>query len=130
MTARADSLLTVRWRDRSFVLRAPKQVEELARRLRQKGLGNIAVLTVQAVVEGKTSYEKALSDEERKSVCSVLTETESDPALRRAFNLLCAPRRSHHPDSRMRSPDSPAGVIDAENLVRTASRVRRSGAVE
>ena len=43
MNAGADSLLTVRWRDRSFVLRAPEQVEELARRLRQKGLANIAV---------------------------------------------------------------------------------------
>jgi len=90
MNARADSLLTVRWRDRSFVLRAPEQVEELARRLRQKGLANIAVSIVEAVVGGKTGYEKALSDEEREAVCSVLTETESDPALRRAFNLLCA----------------------------------------
>ena len=90
MNARADSLLTVRWRDRSFVLRAPDQVEELARRLRQKGLANIAVSIVGAVVEGKTGYEKVLSDEEREAVCSVLTETESDPALKRAFNLLCA----------------------------------------
>ena len=90
MSAQADSLLTVRWRDRSFVLRAPEQVEELARRLRQKGLANISVSIVEAVVEGETDYEKALSDEEREAVCSVLTETESDPALRRAFNLLCA----------------------------------------
>ena len=92
MNARADSLLTVRWRDRSFVLRAPEQVEELARRLRQKGLANIAVSIVEAVVESETGYEKALSDEGREAVCSVLTETESDPALRRAFNLLCAQR--------------------------------------
>jgi hypothetical protein len=90
MSAQADSLLTVRWRDRSFVLRAPEQVEELARRLRQKGLANIAVSIVEAVVKGETDYEKALSDEEREAVYSVLTETESDPALRRAFNLLCA----------------------------------------
>jgi hypothetical protein len=89
MNARTDSLLAVRWRDRSFVLRAPEEVEKLARRLRQKGLATIAVSTVGAVVEGETGYEIVLSDEERESVCSVLTETESDPALRRAFTLLC-----------------------------------------
>ena len=72
-------MLTVRWRDRSFVLRAPEQVEELARRLRQK-----------AVVEGKTGSRKVLSDDERDAVCAVLTDAESDPALRRAFILLCA----------------------------------------
>jgi hypothetical protein len=44
MTAGADGLLTVRWRDRSFVLRAPEQVGELARRLRQKGLAHIVVV--------------------------------------------------------------------------------------
>ena len=90
MNAGADSLLTVRWRDRSFVLRAPEQVEELARRLRQKGLANIAVSIRGAVVEGKTGSGKVLSDEEREAVCAVLTDAESDPALRRAFNLLCA----------------------------------------
>jgi hypothetical protein len=80
-----DSLLTLRWRDRSFVLRAPEQVEALAQRLRQKGLANIA-----ADVEGKTGSEKDISDEEREAFCAVLTDAESDPALRRAFNLLCA----------------------------------------
>ena len=43
MTDGADSLLTVRWRDRSFVLRAPEQVGELARRLGQKDLARIAL---------------------------------------------------------------------------------------
>jgi hypothetical protein len=43
-----------------------------------------------AVVEGKTGSKKVLSDEEREAVCAVLTDAESDPALRRAFNLLCA----------------------------------------
>jgi hypothetical protein len=62
MNAGADSLLTVRWRDRSFVLRAPEQVEELARRLRQKGFANIAVSISGAVVEGKTGSGKVLSD--------------------------------------------------------------------
>jgi hypothetical protein len=90
VNAGADSLLTVRWRDRSFVLRAPEQVEELAQRLRQKGLANIAVAITGAAVEGKTGSRKALSDEEREAVCAVLTDGESDPALRRAFNLLCA----------------------------------------
>ena len=101
--ARADSLLTVRWRDRSFVLRAPEQVEELARRLHQKGFAEIAVSIEEAAVEGETGIESALDDEERAAVCSVLTETESDPALRRAFDLLCG----------RQTP--------------TASRVRRSG---
>jgi hypothetical protein len=86
----ADSLLTVQWRDRSFVLRAPEQVEELAQRLGQKGLADVAVSIRGAVAEGTTGSEKALSDEEREAVCAVLTDTESDPALRRAFNLLCA----------------------------------------
>ena len=90
MNAGADNLLTVRWRDRSFVLRAPEQVEELARRLRQKGLANTAVSIRGAVVEGKTGSGKVLSDEEREAVCAVLTDAESDPALRRAFILLCA----------------------------------------
>jgi hypothetical protein len=90
MNAGADSLLTVRWRDRSFVLRAPEQVEELVRRLRQKGLANVAVSISGAVSEGKTGSEKVLSDEEREAVCGVLTDAESDPALRRAFSLLCA----------------------------------------
>ena len=89
MNAEADSLLTVRWRDRSFVLRAPEQVEDLARRLRQKGFANIAVSIRAAVTEDKSSG-KFLSDEEREAVCAVLTDAESDPALRRAFNLLCA----------------------------------------
>jgi hypothetical protein len=90
MTAGTDGLLTVRWRDRSFVLRVPEQVGELARRLRQKGLPHIALSIRGAVVEGKTDSVKVLSDEERKAVCAVLTDAESDPALRRAFNLLCA----------------------------------------
>ena len=90
MNAWADSLLTVRWRDRSLVLRAPEQVEELAQRLRQKGLANIAVSIRGAVVEGKTGSGKGLSDDERAAVCDVLTDAESAPALRRAFNLLCA----------------------------------------
>jgi hypothetical protein len=91
MNAGADSLLTVRWRDRSFVLRAPEQVEELARRLIQKGLADIAVSIRGAVGEGKTGSGKVLSDEEREAVCAVLAdaESESDPALRRAFSLLC-----------------------------------------
>ena len=90
MNAWADSLLTVRWRDRSFVLRAPEQVEELAQRLRQQGLANVAVSIRGAVVEGKTGSGKVLSDDEREALCAVLTEAEGDPALRRAFNLLCA----------------------------------------
>jgi hypothetical protein len=90
MTAGADSLLTVLWRDRSFVLRAPQQVEELARRLSQQGLTHIAVSIRDAVVEGKAGSAKVLSDEERAAVCAVLTEAEGDPALRRAFRLLCA----------------------------------------
>jgi hypothetical protein len=90
MNAAADSLLTVRWRDRSFVLRAPEQVEELARRLRQKGSANIAVSIRGAVVEGKPGSWKVLSDDERAAICAVLTNAENDPALRRAFNLLCA----------------------------------------
>jgi hypothetical protein len=44
MTAGTDGLLTVRWRDRSFVLRVPEQVGELARRLRQKGLASHRVI--------------------------------------------------------------------------------------
>jgi hypothetical protein len=90
MNARADSVLTVRWRNRSFVLHGPDQVDELAGRLRQKGSANIAGALVGEAVEGKTDDEQVLSDEEREALCSVLTETESDPALRRAFNLLCA----------------------------------------
>ena len=95
MNAGADSLLTVRWRDRSFVLRAPEQVGELARRLEEKGLANFAMSIRGAVVEGKAGSEKVLSDEEREALCAVLTEAEgdpalSDPALRRAFRLLCA----------------------------------------
>ena len=90
MTGGADSLLTVRWRDRSFVLRAPEQVDELARRLRLKGFANIAVSITGALVEGETSSSKVLSDEDREAVCAVLTDAEGDPALRRAFNLLCA----------------------------------------
>ena len=90
MTAGADSLLTLRWRGRSFVLRAPEEVGELARRLEQKGLANIAVSIRGAVVEGKAGSGKVLSDEERVAVCAVLTEAEGDPALRRAFELLCA----------------------------------------
>jgi hypothetical protein len=89
MNARADTLLTVRWRDRSFVLRAPDQVEELARRLRQKGQVDTAGSITAAVVEGKKGCVKVLGDEERAAVCAVLTGGESDPALRRAFNLLC-----------------------------------------
>ena len=90
MTAGADSLLTMKWRDRSFVLRAPEQVWELARRLRQKDLAHIAASISGAVVEGKTGSVKVLSDEEHEAVCAVLIDAESDPALRRAFNLLCA----------------------------------------
>jgi hypothetical protein len=95
MSAGAESLLTVRWRNRSFVLRAPEEVEELDRRLRQKGLANIAVSIKRAVVAaGKAGAGKVLSDEEREAVCAVLTDAESDPALRRAFNLLCAEQRT------------------------------------
>jgi hypothetical protein len=90
MTAAADSLLTVQWRDRSFVLRAPEQVGQLARRLRQKGFAHVALSIRGAVVEGKTGSVKVLSNDEREAVCAVLTDAESDPALRRAFNLLCA----------------------------------------
>jgi hypothetical protein len=90
VTAGADSLLTLRWRARSFVLRAPEQVGELAQRLGQKGFANVAVAIEGAVVEGKAGSGKVLSDGEREAVCAVLTEAEADPALRRAFNLLCA----------------------------------------
>jgi len=90
MNAKADSLLTVRWRDRSFVLRVPQHVEELALRLRQRGWANIAASISDEVVEGKGGSVKVLSDEEREALCAVLTDVESDPALRRAFNLLCA----------------------------------------
>ena len=83
-------MLTVQWRDRSFVLRVPEQVDELARRLRQKGSADIAESIRGAVAEDKTAALKALSDAEREAVCAVLTDAESDPALRRAFNLLCA----------------------------------------
>jgi hypothetical protein len=89
-------LLTVRWRDRSFVLRVPQEVEELDRKLRQEGLANIAESIRGALVEGKTGSAKVLSDKERAALCEVLADAESDPALRRAFNLLCAgprPRR-------------------------------------
>src|SRR3954462_7257813 len=64
MNAGADTLLTVRWRDRSFVLRVPEQVEELALRLRQNGLANIAVSIRGAAVEGEKGSAKVLSDEE------------------------------------------------------------------
>jgi hypothetical protein len=95
MNPGADTLLTLRWRDRSFVLRVPQQVGELARRLEQKGLAKIAVSIRGAVVDRTTGSWKVLSDEEREAVCAVLTDAESDPALRRAFNLLCAePERS------------------------------------
>jgi hypothetical protein len=90
MTAGAESLLTLRWRDRSFVLRAPEQVGELAQRLTQKGFANVAVSIRSSVVEGEAGSVKVLSDEEREAVCAVLTEAEGDPARRRAFNLLCA----------------------------------------
>jgi hypothetical protein len=90
MNAEADSLLTLRWRDRSFVLRAPEQVGELARRLEQKGLANLAVSIRGAMVMGKAGSEKVLSDEESEALCAVLTEAEGDPVLRRAFRLLCA----------------------------------------
>jgi hypothetical protein len=90
MTARAESLLTLRWRGRSFVLRAPEQVGELAQRLTQKGFADVAVSIRSSVVEGKAGSVKVLSDEEREAVCAVLTEAEGDPALMRAFNLLCA----------------------------------------
>ena len=90
MNGGANSLLTVLWRERSFVLRAPEQVEELARRLSQMGLANIALSISGAVVEGKAGPRKVLSDEEREAVCAVLTDAESDPALKRAFKLLCA----------------------------------------
>jgi hypothetical protein len=90
MNAGADSLLTVRWLDRSFVLRVPEQVEELAVRLRRKGFTNIAVSIGGALVDGPTGSARVLSDEEREAVCAVLTDAESDPALRRAFKLLCA----------------------------------------
>jgi hypothetical protein len=53
-------------------------------------LANVAVSITGAVVGGKTGSRKVLSDEEREAVCAVLTDAESDPALRRAFNLLCA----------------------------------------
>ena len=68
MNAGANSLLTVRWRDRSVVLRAPEQVEELARRLTQNDLADIAVSIRDAVVDGKTGSGKVLSDEEREAV--------------------------------------------------------------
>jgi hypothetical protein len=90
MTAGATSLLTLRWRGRSFVLRAPEQVGELAERLGQQGFTNVGLSIEGAVVEDQAGSVKVLSDEERAAVCAVLTEAEGDPALRRAFNLLCA----------------------------------------
>ena len=54
MHAGADSLLTVRWRDRSFVLGAPEQVAELARRLEERGLADLAMSIRGAVVEGNS----------------------------------------------------------------------------
>lgn len=78
----ASTLLTVRWRDRSFVLR-PAEVEELARRLGDADFADLA-----ASIRG-AGLEKTLDDEEREAVCGVLTEAESDPAFRRAFTLLC-----------------------------------------
>jgi hypothetical protein len=90
MNAEVDSLLTLRWRDRSFVLRAPEQVGELAWRLEEKGLAKVAMSIRGAVVEGKVGSKKVLSDEEHEALCAVLTEAEGDPALRRAFRLLCA----------------------------------------
>ncbi len=87
-------MVTLRWQGRSFVLRAPEQVDELARRLRQMGLPDIVVSIEGAVADGKTGSEKVLSDEECEAVCAVLTDAESDPALRRAFNLLCAGKAS------------------------------------
>ena len=89
MTAGADSVLTVRWRNSSFVLRAPEQVDELARRLRQQGLAHVAESIGGTVAEYKMGALKVLSNAEREAVCAVLTDAESDPALRRAFNLLC-----------------------------------------
>ena len=69
MTAAAGGLLTVRWRHRSFVLRAPEQVDELGRRLRQKGLAHIAESIRGAVAEDKTAAFKVLSEAEREAVC-------------------------------------------------------------
>jgi len=104
MNAGADSLLTVRWRDRSFVLRAPEQLDELARRLRQKGLAHNAESIRGAVAEDKTAALKVLSDAECEAVCAVLTDAESDPALRRAFDLLCAEPEPSRRDSNPRPP--------------------------
>jgi hypothetical protein len=96
MNAGAYSLLAVQWRDRSFVVRAPEQVEELARRLRQKGFADIAVSISGAVVEGKTGLGKVLSEEERDAVRAVLTVAEGDPALRRAFISSAQSRKSRN----------------------------------
>jgi hypothetical protein len=95
MTAGVDSVLTVRWRNCSFVLRALKQ-DELARRLRRKGSAHVAESIRGAVAEYKPGALKVLSDAEREAVCAVLTDTESDPALRRA-SISCAEnrRRAH-----------------------------------
>jgi hypothetical protein len=108
MNAGTDGLLTVRWQHRSFVLRAPEQVEELARRLRQKGFAKIAMSIGRAVVEDKTASGKVLDDEEREALCAVLTDAESDPALRRAFNLLCVePEPLEATEPPMRDPGMP-----------------------
>jgi hypothetical protein len=55
-------------------------------------LAHIAESIRAALAEDKTAALKVLSDAEREAVCAVLTDAESDPALRRAFNLLCADR--------------------------------------
>jgi hypothetical protein len=57
-----------------------------------------------AVAENKTAALKVLSDAERDAVCAVLTDAESDPALRRAFDLLCAEPEPSRRDSNPRPP--------------------------
>jgi hypothetical protein len=86
----AESLLTLQWRDRSFVLRARNKSRSSRGGLNRRGLANLAVSIRGAVVMGKAGSEKVFRDEEREALCAVLTEAEGDPALRRAFRLLCA----------------------------------------
>src|SRR5438874_1592092 len=90
MNAGANSLLTLRCRGRSFVLRAPEQVEELARRLRQKRFANIAVSISGAVIEDNSSG-KLLSDDEREADCArTRFKLEHAAALERDVHLLLA----------------------------------------
>lgn len=62
MTAGADSLLTVRWRDRSFVLRAPEQVGELAGPSTQFCHQRFAANSWSKNATTRRSYSRGLTD--------------------------------------------------------------------